>query len=118
MRLRIAEVLLAFIFVAGGLSTLRNPGLRAEQIARFRFPFADLSVRVNAVFMVIAGVALALNFHASIASASLAALLVPTTIFGHAFWLERGAARQAQMAHFFKNLGLLGGLLLVTVIAE
>jgi putative oxidoreductase len=39
---------------------------------------------------------------------------VPTTIVGHAFWKEDNeVGRRNQLTQFFKNLGLLGGLLLV-----
>ena len=117
MRLHLAELLLAIIFVAGGLSTLRDPRPRAAQIARLGFPFADLSVRVNATVMVVAGIALALNYHAAGASALLAIVLIPTTVFGHAFWLEKGHDRQGQLVHFIKNLGVLAGLLLLTLAA-
>jgi len=115
MRLHLAEFLLAILFVAGGFSTLRDPKPRAAQLARLGFPFADLSVRVNGALMVVAGVALAINYHAGAASVVLAILLIPTTVFDHAFWLEKGHERQIQLSHFIKNLAVLAGLLLVTL---
>ena len=118
MRLHLAELLLAVLFVAGGFSTLRDPKPRAAQITRLGFPFADLSVRVNATLMVVAGIALAVNYHAAGASALLAILLIPTTVFGRAFWLEKGHDRQVQLSHFIKNLGVLAGLLLLTLAAD
>ena len=118
MRLHLAEFLLAILFVAGGFSTLRDPKPRAAQLARLGFPFADLSVRVNATLMVVAGLALAMNYYPAAASAVLAILLIPTTVFGHAFWLEKGHERQVQLSHFIKNLGVLAGLLLVTLAAD
>ena len=118
MRLQLAEFLLALLFVAGGFSTLRDPKPRAAQLARLGFPFADLSVRVNATVMVVAGLALAVNYHAAAASALLAILLIPTTVFGHGFWLEKGDARNVQLSHFIKNLAVLAGLLLLTLVAD
>lgn len=118
MRLHLAELLLAVIFVAGGFSTLRDPKPRAAHIARLGFPLADLAVRVNAMLMVVAGIALAVNYRATGASALLAMLLIPTTVFGHAFWLEKGQSRQVHLSHFIKNLGVLAGLLLLTLAAD
>jgi uncharacterized membrane protein YphA (DoxX/SURF4 family) len=112
---RVAELLLALVFVLGGLATLRNPQPRAEQLARFRFPFPIFLVRLNAVVMVAGGLALALNVMPVVASAVLAAVLVPTTVFGHAFWVAEGTGRQEQLAHFIKNLAVLGGLVAMTV---
>ena len=118
MRLHLAELLLALLFVGGGFSTLRDSKRRAAQLTRLGFPLADLSVRVNATLMVVAGLALAVNYHAAAASALLALLLIPTTIFGHAFWLEKGHDRQVQLSHFIKNLGVLAALLLLTLVAD
>ena len=117
MRLHLAEFLLAILFVAGGFATLRDPKPRAAQLARLGFPFAALSVRVNATLMVVAGLALATNYYPVAASVVLAILLIPTTIFGHAFWLEKGHDRQVQLGHFVKNLAVLAGLLLVPLAA-
>jgi putative oxidoreductase len=114
--LHVAEILIAFIFIAGGLSTLRNTQPRVEEIARLHFPLPGLAVRVNAAMMVVAGAALAFDIQAALASAVLAVLLALTTVFGHAFWTEQGQRRELQAVNFFKNLAILGGLLLVTQI--
>ncbi|HEX8906732.1 MAG TPA: DoxX family protein [Longimicrobiaceae bacterium] len=117
MRLHLAEVLLALVFVTGGVLTLRDPRPRADQLARFHLPAPLLLVRLNGAVMVVAGLALALNIMPALASAVLAAVLVPTTILGHAFWTAEGEARQEQQAHFVKNLALLGGLIAMTIAA-
>jgi uncharacterized membrane protein YphA (DoxX/SURF4 family) len=95
--IHVAEGMLAPVFVLGGLLTLRNPQSRAEQLARLRLPFPLLLVRLNAAVMIIAGSALALNIMPALASASLALVLVPTTVVGHAFWIAEGTARQEQL---------------------
>jgi len=43
----------------------------------------------------------------------LIAFIVLTFIFAHNFWTMEGAARAANQAHFYKNLSLIGGLLLL-----
>lgn len=113
--IHIAEVLLALVFILGGVLTLRDPKPRADQLARFHLPFPNLLVRLNGAVMIVAGSALALNIMPGLASVALAAVLVPTTLFGHAFWTAQGAARQEQSAHFIKNLAVLGGLVAIFV---
>ena len=116
---RVAELLLAVVFVLGGLATLRYPQPRAEQLARFRLPFPILLVRLNGVVIIAGGLALALNIMPGLASATLAAVLVPTTVLGHPFWAAEGAAaRQEQLAHFIKNLAVLGGLVAMIVAVQ
>ena len=64
--------------------------------------------------MLAAGAALALGIRPRLAAAVLAGSLVPTTLAGHPYWqVEDPAARRQQRIHFFKNVGLFGGALLV-----
>ena len=118
MRLHLAEVLIALVFLLGGLSTWRNPQPRAAQLAKFGLPLPTVLVRLNAAVMLVAGAALALNIEAALASAVLAIVLVPTTVVGHAFWMAEGNARQEQLAHFIKNVAVLGGLVAMTIAAR
>lgn len=116
--LHLAEALLSLPFILGGVSTFARPEPRAAQIARLQFPLASVAVRVNALIMILAGLFLAVGLWAQIAAWILVAVLIPTTVFGHAFWLEPGPKRQEQLSHFVKNLGLIGGLLLLTLVAR
>ena len=50
-----------------------------------------------------------------ISAAALAATLVPTTAAGHRFWEEQDPAERAQQrVHFFKNVSMLGGLIIAS----
>ena len=111
---RIGRLCLAIIFIAGGWGAARSPGARPAKVAAIGLPQPELLVRANGVAMVIAGAALALGRWPRAAAAVLASSLVPTTLAGHPFWQEATASgRTAQQAHFIKNLGLFGGLLVV-----
>ena len=66
-----------------------------------------------------AGLMLALGRFPRLSSALLAGSLVPTTLAGHRFWEEQDETKRAQQRiHFFKNLGMLGGLMLAAVDTE
>ncbi len=43
----------------------------------------------------------------------LIAFLIPVTLIMHQFWFVEGMMREQQLAHFFKNLAILGGLLII-----
>ena len=76
-------------------------------------PFDDETyVRINGAVQVGAGVLLAFGRVPRLASATLAATLIPTTLGGHRFWEAEGEERKAQQVQFAKNLSLLGGLIL------
>ncbi|WP_426575036.1 DoxX family protein [Aquihabitans sp. McL0605] len=88
-----------------------------HQVAAGRgLPFEDETyVRANGAVQVGAGLLLAFGRVPRVASAVLAATLVPTTFAGHRFWELEGDARRAQQLQFAKNLSLLGGLILAAV---
>jgi uncharacterized membrane protein YphA (DoxX/SURF4 family) len=119
----VARPLLAGMFVYGGLDAYRNPGgkvPRAETVAPDLAELVGIDadteqlVRWNGAVQVVAGLTLALGVLPRVSALALAGSLVPTTLAGHRFWEQDDeAARAQQTIHFLKNLGMLGGLLLV-----
>lgn len=75
-------------------------------------------VRINGAVQVGAGLLLAIGRAPRLASAALAASVIPTTLAGHRFWEHEGAERRAQQIQFLKNASLLGGLILAAVDTE
>ena len=110
---RIGQALLSVVFMKSGADVARSPGPRVDKAAKLGFPNPELAVRANAVAMVAGGAALALNKVPRLAALGLIASMVPTTVAGHPFWEFEGADRKAQEIHFLKNVGLIGGLMLV-----
>ena len=105
---------MAGIFVMGGWDALREPGGRPKRAASIGLPEDETLVRANGAAMMVGGAALGVGVLRRAAAAGLIASLVPTTLAGHAFWREADpAARGQQRTQFLKNLGLVGGLLLV-----
>jgi putative oxidoreductase len=124
---RIARPMLASMFVVGGVDELRNAKSRAEvadpvvrKIADALPPQAPKDtvtlVRIDAGVKTGAGLLLALGKLPRLSALALAASTVPTTVAGHAFWKEDDPTkRAAQRVHFFKNVSMLGGLLIAAV---
>jgi putative oxidoreductase len=109
-----ARLLMAGIFVHGGWSAFKEPGNRPRQAERLGLPDAERIVRANGVAMAAGGTALALGIVPRAAAVGLIASLVPTTLAGHRFWEEQDdRARRMQLTQFLKNLGLIGGLVLL-----
>jgi putative oxidoreductase len=113
----IGHAALAAMFITGGADALLDPGPRASRAAELGVPLEpELAVRVNGATMLVAGVALAVGVWPRLAAAALAGTLVPTTLAAHSYWrVTDPAARRQQRTHFFKNVGLFGGALLVMV---
>jgi len=125
----IARPMLASMFIVGGVNALRNTEMMAERAkpvtdmfvpwAKKVAPSAPIPtdektwVRINAGVHIGAGLALATGRAPRLSALVLATSLVPTTAAGHRFW-EHGdqGMRANQQTHFFKNLSMLGGLLI------
>jgi uncharacterized membrane protein YphA (DoxX/SURF4 family) len=111
---KVARILLAGSFLRGGWRALQNPARLAPAAEKLGLPEPEAMVTVNSVAQVAGAAAMALGIFPRLAAAGLAASLLPTTLAGHRFWeLEDEQARNQQITHFLKNLGLIGGLLAV-----
>ncbi|WP_316667925.1 DoxX family protein [uncultured Propionibacterium sp.] len=118
--------MLASVFITRGLNAARNSEALTSAVDDFveALPHritdllpaaraADL-VRVNGWMMVGAGSALALGVFPRLASALLAAQLVPTTLTGHPFW-SAPEERTSTHGALISNVALAGGLLTVAL---
>lgn len=110
----LGQLLLSGIFISAGAGSFLQPGGQVEAVAAAGLPNPRTAVELNGAAMVVGGAMLALDIAPKLAAATLIGCLVPTTVVGHAFWkAENEGARKAQQIQFLKNLGLIGGLLLV-----
>jgi putative oxidoreductase len=131
----IARPMLASMFVMGGIDSLMHASGKVAKAEKVTGQVPTLAeklapglpvpkdpetlVRINGGVQVAAGLALATGRAPRLSALALAASLVPTTYAGHPFWEEKDkAARATQRIQFFKNISMLGGLLLAAVDTE
>ena len=132
---RLARPMLSSMFISGGINTLRSVddhvGMAEPEIDKLH-PVVDKAtdplpfnlndrqmVQLNGVVQLAGGLLLATGRMPRLAALALAASLVPTTWAGHRFWEESDPTQKAnQQIHFFKNVSMLGGLLLASVDTE
>ena len=116
--------MLASVFIASGVDVLANPEPRAKaakpvvEMVASLVPFAPSdpvdAVRLNAAVHLGAGILLATGVMSRLAATALAVSMVPTTVAGHPFWeIDDSVKRSQQRVQFLKNLGILGGLLVL-----
>ena len=128
----IARPMLASMFVMGGLDSLRHASSKVPKAEKVTEQVPTLAekiapglpiptdpatlVRINGGVQVAAGLALATGRMPRLSALVLAASLAPTTYAGHPFWEEKDpGARAGQRIQFFKNVSMMGGLLLAAV---
>ncbi len=66
-----------------------------------------------AAFLAIGTVTIVLGLFARWGALLIALFLIPTTLLFHSFWNYAGVQYFDQLAHFYKNVGLFGGMLLL-----
>lgn len=109
----LARPMMASMFVLGGIEGLRHPGERTAAAAAAGLTNPDQLVRASAATQVLGGLALATGRLPRLSALALAGTLVPSTYVTYPFWTANDAeAKKQQQVHFFKNLSMLGGLLL------
>jgi len=110
----LAYLLLSVIFIHGGLKEFRHPEDNVKQAAEAGVPEPELAVKINGATRIAGGAMLGLGIRPKLAAAVLFLSLIPTTIIDHPFWKAKTeAGRHEHRTHAAKNLGLMGGLLLV-----
>ena len=95
------------------------PGhFKAQEIAyaaHAGVPLASLAVPVSGLMALAGGLSIALGYRTKIGAWLLVLFLVPVTLTMHNFWaVTDPMTAQLQMAMFMKNVGLMGGALLLS----
>lgn len=108
----VGRALFAAIFLLAGRSHF-DPGTIAYAHSA-GVPFAEFLVPASGVLAFLGGLSVLLGWRARVGAAMLVAFLVPVTLSMHAFWAVKDPMMaQMQFAMFMKNLGLIGGALVV-----
>src|SRR5580704_10351698 len=101
---------LIFIFAALGHFSQQTIGYAASQ----GVPMANVLVPLSGVMALLGGLSILLGYKARWGAVLLILFLVPVTIVMHNFWaVSDPMAQQMQMAHFMKNVALLGTALMI-----
>lgn len=108
-----ARALIAAIFLTSGLSKLASWSAVAGYMASKGMPAVPVLLAAAAAVEIIGGLSVLLGFRARMGAALLFLFLIPTTLIFHNFWALGGMERQMQLVSFFKNLAVMGGLLMV-----
>jgi putative oxidoreductase len=105
---RLAQMMMASVFLVMG-------GYRLWQ-AMHGAPIAN-GARVSSAVELLLGMALASGWRLRMVALLAAALMLVDAVMSHPFW-KSGDSRQAgQLLHFMKNIGFVGGLLLLASLA-
>lgn len=110
----VGRVLISLIFVLSGFMKIMGFGMMAGVLHSKGIPMAPVALALTILIEFGVGLTLLVGFQARTAAWILFLFLIPTTLLFHNFWaVAPGMEQQNQMAHFLKNLAIMGGLLTI-----
>lgn len=113
--LLLARVLLAVLFVIFGWGKLTGFGGTVAMTTAMNLPLPTIAAVVVVVMEFFVGVAIVIGFYTRPLAVLLALYTLATAFIGHHYWTLPDAERMANMINFYKNISIVGGLLLLGV---
>jgi putative oxidoreductase len=112
----IARLALAVLFLWGGVMKLLAYGGFVGYLHGKGVPFVQVAAPVAVAVESLGGLCLVLGFRMRAVALIMAVYTIATAVLGHDFWNVTDAAMQHDMViHFWKNVGIAGGFLLLYV---
>ena len=109
----IARILISALFLLSGFNKITHFGVSSQMIAGMGVPFASLATGIAILIEVGGAIAIIAGWKTKLAAWVQFVYLIPVTFMIHNFWASPAAMQQDQMVHFMKNLGIMGGLLIL-----
>ncbi|MBT0718443.1 DoxX family protein [Rosenbergiella epipactidis] len=113
--LLIARILLMLLFVIFGYQKLIHFGGTVDYMKALGTPLPTVGALIAVALEFFAGLAIMLGFFTRPIAIIMAIYTLATAIIGHPFWSISGAAQMAAEINFYKNISIIGGLLLLSV---
>jgi putative oxidoreductase len=108
----IGRILFAAMFVMAGFGHFSSQEIAFA--AAQGVPLASIVVPIAGIMALLGGLSIALGYRARFGAVLIILFLIPVTLMMHNFWAATDPfVAQDQMAHFLKNVSMLGGALLI-----
>ena len=107
----VGRILLAVLFLPAGISKLTGFAGTVGYIASVGLPMPQVAAALALVVEIGGSLALIAGFGTRVAALALAVFTFVASIFFHNFWSVPADQQFVQQLMFFKNIGVVGGLL-------
>ncbi|TMJ03469.1 MAG: DoxX family protein [Alphaproteobacteria bacterium] len=110
------RVLMGWIFVESGFRKLIGMDGFITSLTNRRVPYASVLGWIGAAVEFFGGIAILLGAWTRCAALAMIVFVIIATLIGHRYWeITEPAARRAQQSHFWKNVTIIGGFMLMLV---
>ncbi|MCA8094082.1 DoxX family protein [Burkholderia anthina] len=110
-----ARVLLMILFVLFGWQKLAGFSGTVAYMTSTGSPSPELSAVIAVAVELVGGALIAIGFYTRPLALLFAAYTLATALIGHRYWQLQGMDQYVAMINFYKNISIIGGLLLLAV---
>lgn len=111
----VARLFIAAIFLFGAAGKFFNYDSMAGYMQSKGLTNIPALLYIAAFVELFGGIALVINYKAKLAALVLFLFLIPVTYIMHDFWNLTGPEQMQNLVHFFCNIAIAGGLILVMI---
>jgi putative oxidoreductase len=109
----VGRILLAALFIISGFGKIGGFEDTAGYIASKGLPMPQVLAALTILVELGGGILLAVGFKARWAALAIAVFTLLAAVLFHNFWTVTGEARMGEFNNFWKNISLVGGMLMV-----
>ena len=111
---QLGRILFGGYFVVMGMNHFLKKDMLVGYAKSKHVPMPDVAVMGSGVLLLVGGIGTLFGIYTQIAAFALLLFLIPVSLKMHAFWAETDQmAKMGDMAHFLKNMALLGATLMM-----
>lgn len=111
----VGRVLLALMFLIGGVDKIMGLEGTMKYMQANAVPMTSIAIYVAIVIEIGMGLLLVAGFKTRWAAAVLIVFIVAAEYFFHQYWNLEGQPRGTQRIFFYKNLAVIGGMMMLIV---
>lgn len=113
----LGRILLGGYFIQNGYNHFKNLGALAGYAQSKKVPMPKVAVFVSGLMLFLGGLGILLGIYVQLSVLLLSVFLIVVTLKMHQFWkVADPMARMGEEINFYKNLALLGGVLMFLAI--
>ena len=109
------RILISVMFLISGFFKVGGYAQIVGYATAVHLPAPGVAIALAAAVELACGLAILAGFKTRFAAWLLFLYLIPVTYFFHNFWAVQGQEQQTQMVNFWKNVAIMGGLLVLSV---
>ncbi|TWX52218.1 DoxX family protein [Colwellia hornerae] len=113
--LLVGRLLMGLYFIIPAISKINKFEGTSVYMEQHNVPMVPVLLVVTIIIQLVGGAGIIVGFKSKESAFILAGLTLVISLFMHNFWgMAEGLARSHELQNFFKNMGIMAGLLMIT----